>query len=169
MRSRFSKRSDRPRGFTLVEVVAVMVIAGILSVTAIGVFRRSTWDARAASDTVRATLGYAQKTAIGARRGVRVTRTGDTLDWAICTAPVGTDDLCPTAGSAWTALNGPTGASTWTAPAGVTLGGFTTLHFDSVGRPVDAAGVAVTEQTLTLTGADLAVTLTISEETGHVR
>jgi MSHA pilin protein MshC len=69
-------RNKNQRGFTLVELVTVMVILGIISVIALPrMFNSSSFDSRAFSDSVRATLRLAQKTAIAQHRKVCVTVT----------------------------------------------------------------------------------------------
>lgn len=66
-------RKKGQRGFTLVELITVMVILGIISVIALPrMFNSNSFDSRAFSDSVRATLRLAQKTAIAERRNVCV-------------------------------------------------------------------------------------------------
>lgn len=62
-----------PAGFTLVELIIVMVIIGIISVVAIPrFFERSNFEARGFYDAAQAALRYAQKQAIAQRRPVAV-------------------------------------------------------------------------------------------------
>ena len=57
----FRESGTRQRGFTLTELVIVMIITGILAVVAIARFSgRVTFDTRAYADQVRSALQYAQ-------------------------------------------------------------------------------------------------------------
>src|ERR1051325_9955736 len=76
---------SRARGFTLTELVAVMLIVAILAVTATSVFDRRTFDTAAFADQTFAQLAYAQKVAVAARRNVTVSVSGNTISLAMCT------------------------------------------------------------------------------------
>jgi MSHA pilin protein MshC len=63
----------RSGGFTMIELITVMIIAGILAATAMPkFFSNSVFDSRGFHDSAMATLRYAQKTAIAQRRFVCV-------------------------------------------------------------------------------------------------
>ena len=99
------------RGFTLTELVAVLLIASILAVFATSTFDRGTFDTASFADEVRAQLAFAQKTAVASRRRVNVTVASNNLSFMLCqdfgcgsSAPLttlrGQTSLAPPAGSA---------------------------------------------------------------------
>lgn len=151
------------RGFTLIELVMVLIILGIL---AIFVLPRVTltqgYDAVGYRHAVRATLEYARKSAVAERRNVRVQLVGSNLVLQI-------DNVGPESAGAGTyprnltlpapdrRCNGPT--HQLCAPSGVTLTGPATLVFNPLGRPNAAANYAITGEP----------TVIVEQETGHVR
>src|ERR1041384_1595278 len=147
---------SRARGFTLTELVAVMLIVAILAVTATSVFDRRTFDTAAFADQTFAQLAYAQKVAVAARRNVTVSVSGNTISLAMCT-----DAAC----TSTVPVPSPQGEASFsrTAPAGITVAssnasfGFTALGGLNVGANV----------TLTVTG-DVARNLTVESVTGYV-
>src|SRR5690606_30620935 len=61
------------RGFTIMELVAVMVIVAILAVSAVSYMERRSFDAAGFADELRAQLAYGQKIAVASRRAVTAT------------------------------------------------------------------------------------------------
>lgn len=151
------------RGFTMTELIIIMVLVGILAVTVmprvqatIGL-RDDSWR-----DGVVTALRYAQKTAVSHRRLVCAAVADTTVTLTIAAANPAT--ACNQA------LTGPTGTAafatsdnpamlTTVTPAGV-------LYFQPDGRvTTTGAGTTSANRTITLTGTSA---ITLRGETGHV-
>jgi MSHA pilin protein MshC len=144
------------RGFTLTELVAVLVIAAILAVSASSMFNRRTFDTAAFADQTFTQLAYAQKVAVAARRTVTVSVSGNTISLAMCT-----DAACTSS----VPVPSPQGEASFsrTAPAGITVASTNaTFAFTALGGLNAGANV-----TLTVTG-DVARNLTVESVTGYV-
>lgn len=151
------------RGFTLIELVMVILILGILAIFVLPrVDLTRGFQERGFHDAVRATLEHARKSAIAERRNVRVSLAGNNLTLTIDN--VGPEDVG--AGSFPRQLPLPTpdgrcggAVHQLCAPAGIALGGPATLDFSPLGRPSAAATYTVTDQP----------DINVVAETGHVR
>ena len=76
----FGSCATNQRGFTLMELITVMVIVGVLAAVAVPrFFDRNTFDSRGFHDQVISTLRYAQKEAIAQRRFVCVAIAGNAV------------------------------------------------------------------------------------------
>lgn len=146
----------RERGFTLVELVMIILIIGVLAVVALPrFFNRADYDARGFLDGTLSALHYAQKAAIAQRRTVCVAFTPTTVTLTIAAAFGGVCD---------TSLAGPTGTPPYVVKAqgsaqfATTPGNFRFLPSGET----DLAGNA------TVSVADYAArTVTIDAATGH--
>lgn len=145
-------------GFTMIELVMVMVLAGILAVAVIPRFiDRKTFDARGFFDQSINMVRYAQKVAIAQHQIVFVNVTAST----ICLTYV-TDALCASATLANRVIN--PADQNWflkTAPAGMTFGGATSFSFNALGQPTSAIA-------LSFTGDGVTTSITVERETGYV-
>lgn len=144
------------RGFTLVELVTVMVIAGILAATMMPRFTGSHgFEERGFHDETLAALRYAQKAAVSHRRLTCIAFTLTTVTVRI--ASVNGAAVCDTD------LVGPNGQTPYTVTATGTArfsATSTNLTFNPLGQP------STTTQVLSFTG--LPLTVTIEGETGYV-
>jgi MSHA pilin protein MshC len=142
------------KGFTLLELVIVLVILGTLAALAIPRFAPSDNTVAAQAERLARDLRHAQTLALSQ---------GRTLVFAIQSATV---------------YRVTFGGSTITDPAtlqpyqvtldnNVTLTG-TDTGFDSLGRPVSAGGVLGTARVYTLSGSSRTATVTLSPVTGFV-
>ncbi|MGV8893980.1 MAG: pilus assembly FimT family protein [Burkholderiaceae bacterium] len=142
-------------GFTLVELIMVMIITGIMAaVVAPKLMDNSDIQARGFADQVKASLRYAQKTAVAQRRFVCAAFTSSSITLTINAAAA-----CPGA-----TLASPSGELTYvvTAPSRITFSSTPAdFSFDGLGRPSPN-----TQQTIHIGG--IASTITVERETGYV-
>jgi len=148
------------RGFTMTELITVIVIVGILgAMVAPRFFDKGTFDSRGFYDQTISTLRYAQKAAIAQRRLVCVTFPSagrivldTTANFADVDCTANRRDLQNPGGSY------PAGQTTYTidAPSGVVLGG-TAFNFDALGRTNNTVAITVDSYTIN-----------IDRETGYV-
>lgn len=162
MPTAFPQRSQS--GFTLVELIVVMIIIGIMAVLVLPRFDLlKGFDEIGYYDKVKATLEYARKSAVAQRRNVRVALAGNALTLSI-------DNDVPEGLGAFTfpsALALPTpdnacggAANQICAPTGIALAGPATLTFTPLGVPSAAGAYTVT--------GDAAHAITVEAETGYV-
>jgi MSHA pilin protein MshC len=130
----------RQRGFTLAELVAVIVITAILAVSATAYFSRSAFDSAAFADLAKSVVSQAQKVAVAQRRTVFVVASASTLSVcydALCASPVASAGAASGAGG----FNAPT-AMVYTAPSGVSLAPVS-FSFDGIGKPSAAVSIII--------------------------
>lgn len=147
-------------GFTMVELITVMILLGILGAFAVSRLDVATFRERGFHDALKSGLQFARKAAVAKRRLVCVTAApgaGAVVSFSIAaTAPEAGAVACPTAN----ALMLPGGSvNTVSTPAGVMLTAGNSFSFDALGRA--SAGV-----TFSSTGQP---DVTVVQETGYVR
>ena len=138
MMNYFQKKIKSRQGFTMIEVIAVLVILGIIAVVAVSRLGTDENDLIAQTDIVKAHLRFAQLKALS----------DDTsASWGIAFA-AGSYALQRNGGAASVNLPGENGA-THSFPSGVSITSVTvtpsqTVYFNSWGSPVDASGNLLT-------------------------
>ncbi|MFA6312357.1 MAG: prepilin-type N-terminal cleavage/methylation domain-containing protein [Sterolibacterium sp.] len=158
------------RGFTLIELVTVMIVIGVLAVVALPNFSLlGGYDEVGYRDQVKATLEFARKAAVAQRRYSCVSRSGNTLAVTIdISSPEGRGvATCPREQN----LMLPGGSGNTISPRGnVSLLGTSTaaVVFDAQGRPWTAASATLsTAAQFTVHGGSDTV-VTVEAETGYV-
>jgi MSHA pilin protein MshC len=131
-------------GFTLAELVIVIVIAAILAAIAIPQFNLREIDAAWFHEQVRSGVRYAQRTAVAQRRCVFVSVTASQVSLLYG------DPACAITATPVTDL-ATNQAFVLTAPTGVTLGAAPNpFSFNGLGQPSAAASVTVDGKTVTV-------------------
>jgi MSHA pilin protein MshC len=140
------------RGFSLIELIMVMVIVGILAVVVLPrFFDVNVFKSRGFADQVQATLRYAQKEAIAQHRFVCVAFTTNSI-----TLTINTTATCP--GGNLASLSGSTTTILTANPTSITFTGIPTgFYFDALGKPS-------LSQTITIA----TYSIVIEAETGYV-
>jgi len=157
-----AKFSKRQRGFSLPELIAVLLLVGILSAVAIPKlqgalsFRDDGWR-----DQIVAALHYAHKIAISHRRLVCASVAADSVTLSIASA-----NPAAACGTALAGVDGQALAANGQGAAAAVISPDGPLYFQPSGRvTTDGSGSNATTRTITVAGQDPIV---VVGETGHV-
>lgn len=142
---------SRPSGFTLVELVVVMAIAGTLAVT-LGprFFTQQTFSERGYADELATALRFTQKTAVATGCAAQLTLTSVAY---IAAQQAASGNGCNAADTTWTTpVIGADGAAIQgSAPARTTVSPTGTFQFDTQGRLSSSPATTLTIGTRTIT------------------
>lgn len=120
------------------ELLAVLAIVGVLSISAIAMFDRLAFDTGRFGRELESALAYAQKSAVAQRRTVTVTVAAGSVSFTVCS------NFNPCGASVALPLPSESGGSVLTAPSGVTLSPVTTFAFTPGGSTDQASAVTIT-------------------------
>ena len=153
-------------GFTLTELVIVIILISILSVYAASRLSRTEFETRAVYDQLVAQIAHARRIAVAQRRAICVH-----LDAA--QSVLRYDDAAPGTCSAGSGVASPVGATPFTVAAGNAA--FTAvpalplvLRFDPAGRYLTANGAIPAVSVVVTVAGDGARQLTVERESGYV-
>lgn len=167
-----SRPPHRLSGFTMVELITVLLVVGIMAAVAVPRLNPSGFDATGYRDKVRATLEFARKSAVAQRRFVCVALAANGLTLTVdnvtpeTVAGLGTCPRLLPLPATDAACGGP--ANAICAPnATVALAGPAALAFDPLGRASAVPAAAV--YAYTVTDPTMSLTVSVEAETGYAR
>jgi prepilin-type N-terminal cleavage/methylation domain-containing protein len=149
--------NGRSAGFSLFELVSVMVILATLAALAAPRFVHHDATVPAQADQLGRIIRHAQALAMSQSRPL-------TVDVQSATSYAITDGATPTPST----IRDPSGQlQAFSLQNGVTLSGVD-LEFDSLGRPISGSNLVTTIQNWTLNGSSNAATVSVQAVTGFV-
>lgn len=150
-----------PHGFTIVELVVVLIVVGVMAVVAIPRLSTLAPQERGFRDGVFTTLTHARRVAMASRRYVCVTINGTTVSVTrdVNTSPETASSInCSQAVPLPARMAACAQTNQVCAPNGVTLGGNSSVIFDPQGRSISTPGtvadalVNVNQTSITVAG-----------------
>lgn len=152
---------ERLAGFTLLELVIVIVILGVIAVVALPRIGEGSFRSAAFAEQVATAFRYGQRLAVATGCDIQVEVSSATNSYAVRRRSDGTDTRCGTSGAFTLPVANPGGAGDFsgTATSGVVVTQGLTITFDAQGLPSPNGGTAV------VGGRSIVV----EADSGHVR
>ena len=152
-----SKGPTSNAGFSLIELISVIVILATITTLAAPRFLHNEATVPAQADQLGRTIRHAQALAMSLGRP-------HTVDIQSASSYSITDGATPTP----SVIRDPSGQlQSFTLSNGVTLAG-SDLEFDSLGRPINGSNLITTSQIWTLSGGSHMATVSVQAVTGFV-
>lgn len=151
----------RHRGFTLIELVIVIVILGVLAVVVLPRISEGSFRSAAFAEQVATAFRFAQRLAVATGCEIQVEVSSATNGYAVRRRSDGTDTACGATGAFTLAVPNPggSGAFSGTATGGVAVTQGLVITFNAQGLPSPNGGTAIVGGRSIIVEAD----------TGHVR
>ena len=155
------RRTSLVRGFTLIELVIVIVVLGALAAIVLPRLSEGSFREAAFAEQVATAFRFAQRTAVATGCEMQVEVSAASESYAITRRADGTDTSCGSTGAFSLAVVNPAGGGAFagTATGGVQVTQGLTLRFDAQGLPTPNGGTVVVGGR----------SIVIEAETGHVR
>ncbi len=139
------KHLKNSKGFTLIEMISVILVLGIISAVAIPMFDQGSINATLVANTVQTDIQYVQELAMTRDQNVSIVFTNGSNTYEVPVDP-----------------NGVYPAETRQLPNGVVINGTTTVTFNGSGEHTSTS-----DSVVTLNANGVASTVTVQKYTGR--